>query len=240
VKTANDHSGHHKGKPPINWRAVFLVAAFVIVLVSVYVFLPIAEWTRFLEGDAFRQWVRDAGYLGPFLLIVAMATAVVFSPLPSAPITIGAGALFGHLWGTVYALIGAEIGAVIAFEIARRLGRSHIEKWESAIPQLSHFSSQRRLALAVFIARLLPAISFDIISYAAGLSAMRRWPFAIATGLGMIPATFLFTHLGSGLGASQDQLLNVLLTLGVLGGFSILALLFRKSSVLPEPGGTDD
>jgi uncharacterized membrane protein YdjX (TVP38/TMEM64 family) len=48
----------------------------------------------------------------------------------------------------------------------------------------------------VLTARLLPVISFDVISFAAGLSGMSLRSFITATGIGMIPGTIVYTVLG--------------------------------------------
>lgn len=49
---------------------------------------------------------------------------------------------------------------------------------------------------AVFAARLVPGVSFDVISYAAGLTRMRFGGFVVATTLGVMPQTFLYSFLG--------------------------------------------
>ncbi len=49
----------------------------------------------------------------------------------------------------------------------------------------------------MFISRLLPVVSFDIISYGAGLTKMSLKKFSLATFLGMIPLTFLYNYSGS-------------------------------------------
>lgn len=46
------------------------------------------------------------------------------------------------------------------------------------------------------MARLIPLTSFDLLSYAAGLTRMRLGPFCLATGLGMAPAIFLSAAAG--------------------------------------------
>jgi uncharacterized membrane protein YdjX (TVP38/TMEM64 family) len=56
---------------------------------------------------------------------------------------------------------------------------------------------ERYLALLVLVTRLLPVLSFDIVSYAAGMSGLRFSYYVPATLIGMAPSTFLLTYLGS-------------------------------------------
>ena len=44
----------------------------------------------------------------------------------------------------------------------------------------------------VLICRLLPFVSFDFVSYAAGLTSMSFPAFFIATGIGQLPATIVY------------------------------------------------
>lgn len=57
--------------------------------------------------------------------------------------------------------------------------------------------SQNTLTIKVFVSRLLPFVSFDAMSYAAGLSCLHFWRFAPATIAGILPAGFLLAHFGS-------------------------------------------
>lgn len=70
---------------------------------------------------------------------------------------------------------------------------------------------------AILIARLLPFVSFDIISYAAGLTSVRFWPFFWATGLGQLPATLVYSYVGDMLVGSARTFLCGLLILTSLG-----------------------
>ncbi len=108
-----------------------------------------------------------------------------------------AGAGYGQFWGTVYVLVGAELGALIAFGIARALGREPLRRWFGDRVDAGLLGSQNALTATVFLSRLMPFVSFDLISYAAGLSCLRFWRFALATLAGIIPASFLLAHLGT-------------------------------------------
>ncbi len=154
------------------------------------------EIQRYLTYDNLVSWVGRAGLWGPVLIVGLMAVAVVVSPVPSAPIALASGAAYGHYFGTGYVVAGAELGAMIAFALSRLLGRDVIRKWFGDKLDAGLLGSQHALMATVFVSRLLPFVSFDMISYAAGLSCLQAWRFALATLAGVLPASFVLAHLG--------------------------------------------
>lgn len=150
-----------------------------------------------LTADAIRAHIEAWGMWGPLAVVMLMWVAVVITPIPSAPIALASGALYGHLWGALYVAIGAELGAVSAFVIARVVGASTVKRWLGTRLDIGLLGSQNTLMFLVFGSRLLPFVSFDIVSYAAGLTALHAWRFALATFAGIVPASFLLAHFGS-------------------------------------------
>ena len=69
---------------------------------------------------------------------------------------------------------------------------------------------------SILIARLLPFISFDIVSYAAGLSSVSFLGFWVATGLGQLPATLVYSYVGGFLTGGAKLLVTGLLILFAL------------------------
>jgi uncharacterized membrane protein YdjX (TVP38/TMEM64 family) len=55
----------------------------------------------------------------------------------------------------------------------------------------------------LFVSRFVPVISFNLINYAAGLTAISWWTFVWATGLGILPLTFLMVLMGDGLWSGE-------------------------------------
>ena len=102
-----------------------------------------------------------------------------------------------HNAATVYVAIGAELGAIIAFGISRKLCREPVRRLLGEHADHWLLGSQNGLTLTVFASRLMPFISFDAMSYAAGLSALHGWRFALATLAGILPASFVLAHFGS-------------------------------------------
>lgn len=185
------------------------------------------------DTEALKNTVRELGVAGPLLIVALMTLAIVMSPIPSAPIALAAGAAYGHWWGTLWVAIGSEAGALIAFSLARFVGGPGLRGWlarQSAATFLHHFlRSQNALTAAVFASRLLPFLSFDVISYAAGATPLKLWRFAAATLAGILPASFLLAHFGDEL-ASGD-LRRAGLTVLVLGTITLLPLAWRA---MPE------
>ncbi len=77
---------------------------------------------------------------------------------------------------------------------------------------------------AILIARLLPFVSFDVVSYAAGLTSMGFWPFFIATGIGQLPATIVYSYIGGMLTGGVRTMVFGLL---ILFALSILFVLLK-------------
>ena len=185
-----------------------------------------------LDPAVLERWAASAGALGPMVFVGLMTLAVVASPLPSAPIAMAAGATYGHVWGTLWVILGAETGALVAFALARLLGRDAMRRWFGDRIDQGLLGSQNALSLLVFASRLMPFVSFDLISYAAGLSAIRPWRFALATLAGIAPASFLLAHLGAqAVNDGLDPLdWTLALGLGIVTGAPLVWAALRKGS----------
>ncbi|MEM6421889.1 MAG: VTT domain-containing protein, partial [Pseudomonadota bacterium] len=143
-----------------------------------------------------------------------IALATVIAPIPGGPIAVAAGALYGASAGGALTLAGAALGAIAAFGIARVLGRDAVRRSRlSAVAWIARPRSQGRLMALVFLSRLVPFISFDAVSYAAGLSPLQAWRFAVATFAGIAPMSFLLAAVGSGLVDDPGSLAPIVILL---------------------------
>jgi uncharacterized membrane protein YdjX (TVP38/TMEM64 family) len=174
---------------------------------------------------------RDVGRLRDYLLgfgpwaaavsFLLMVIQSVAAPLPAFVITLANGLLFGAFWGGVLSWSSAMAGAAVCYGIARSLGRPAVERLVGARPLARGDAFFERYGThAVLIARLIPVISFDVISYAAGLTVIRFVPFMVATGIGQLPATVVYSVLGENINtASRAGLwaVGALVSLGAVG-----------------------
>ncbi len=179
-----------------------------------------------LDVSAVKAYILSFGIWAPIASFLLMVFQSVAAPLPAFLITFANAGLFGWIYGAILSWSSAMVGAVLCFYIARWYGRSTVEKLTSrqALEHVDAFFAQYG-NYAVLIARLLPFISFDIVSYAAGLTSMNFWSFFWATGIGQLPATLVYSYVGGMLTGGVKLFVTGLL---ILFSLSVLFALLKK------------
>jgi uncharacterized membrane protein YdjX (TVP38/TMEM64 family) len=170
-----------------------MALAVLAALVVAARMLPVSEWLK-----SFNDWVGDLGPWGIVIFIAAYILAAVLL-LPGSILTLGAGFIFGLGWGLVAVSIGATIGASCAFLISRFVARKKIEAMAGGNPKFRSIDKAigKQGAKLIFLLRLSPLIPFNISNYFYGLTAVRFWPYVLASWIGMLPGTFLYVYLGT-------------------------------------------
>lgn len=194
------------------------IAAILTLVVAVAAAELVFDVSSRFDSAAVESWLAEAGPLAPLAFILLMAAAIVVSPIPSLPLDILAGSFFGPITGAFYAVVGATIGATTSFLIARALGRSLLSRHLKGHISFCTRCSDRLLLKVVLVSRLIPFVSFDLVSYGAGLTRMSLPRFSIATAIGMVPLTLLYTSVGAT--ALENR------PLALVGGAVMVALFF--------------
>jgi uncharacterized membrane protein YdjX (TVP38/TMEM64 family) len=150
----------------------------------------------YLSPEVIRDWITRLGVWAPVAYMAAMLVTVVIH-LPSLPLDIAAGAMFGPFLGTLYSVTAATCGSLFNFWLARFLGRAMIEPYLKGHANFCESCSDRLLTRVVFATRLIPVFSIGLISFGAGLTTMSARNFLLATFFGMVPASFTYSYFGS-------------------------------------------
>lgn len=149
------------------------------------------------SAQGLEQAIQSWGWLGVLAYIGILILSVVLSPIPSAPLAVAAGMVWGPIWAGIYSIIGGFLGGLLAYFIGYTLGRSAVRALTGKLIYFSKNRGEFYLGWVIFITRLLPILSFDLISYGAGITGLSLPIYATATLLGMIPSTFFLTFTGS-------------------------------------------
>ncbi len=168
------------------------------VLVGIVGILTIVSgWITFTHIDwlsEIQEIVQASGVWGYviFVLTYAIATLLI---LPVTAFNIAGGALYGGVEGLFLTSVGALVSALLGFVLARWFGA----KFTTIDERLSDIS--KRLVAGglgyAFAARLFPLIPYGVVSFAAGLSPIKRRDYLLGTLLGTPLGIAPFVFLGS-------------------------------------------
>ncbi len=177
-------------------NAVERLAVLIMIVIALFLamrFLPVQQWLR-----SFSDWVAQMGVAGILIFIVVYAVATVLMA-PGSILTIGAGFAFGLWKGFLAVSAGATLGASLAFLVARFIAREKIEAIAQRNEKFRNIDSAigRQGAKLIFLLRLSPVIPFNLSNYFYGLTAVKFWPYVLASWIGMIPGTLLYVYIGT-------------------------------------------
>ena len=208
-------------------QSAWLRAAILVLLVVVGAVLALT--TDAPSVATVRAWLDGAGAAGWAALVLGVAV-VLLAPVPRSAVSVLLGVVAGFGPGLAVALSGGLLGGIAAFGLSRVLGRP-AAAWVGGhrLATVDRLVTDRGLA-AVLVGRLLPVVPFVVLSYGAGLTAIRLGPYAFATAVGLVPSTVVQV----GAGASAETIIAwsspvaALLTGAVLAVVLVGVLVHRR------------
>lgn len=218
----------------INKKLLLTKIGLVLVVFGIYLFVKpvnsfinqMVHYLSMLDLDSLKEYILSFGVWAPIISFILMILQSIAAPLPAFLITFANAALFGWVKGAILSWSSAMVGAAVCFFIAKYLGRDVVEKLTSkfAIESVDSFF-EKYGKHTILIARLLPFMSFDLVSYAAGLTSMSFISFFVATGIGQLPATIVYSYVGGMLTGGAKLMMMGILTLTAL---SVLIYVMKK------------
>ena len=212
----------------MNGRIVALVAGLLLLGVLIFV------WPIEFDAAAIAERVRAAGTFGLVGLVALLVVQCVIAPIPSEPIMMAAGYVYGPGPALLISWIGVVLGASACFWLGRAFGRPLAERIVSAERlDKAEAQLQRGGSWAVFtgvlVIRMLAFHTFDVLSYACGIVRLPFVVFVVATMLGALPKVFAFTYAGATI-AARPAWLDAIIVVGTFGALAvvIVAVLLRR------------
>ena len=186
---------------------LYIIIFIVLVLLSLF----LLYYIYFVDGTILYRFVVDwfvnpiyyLGFGGILIFIIVMAIQGLLVPIPSEIVLLATGIIWGIFGGGVMGIVGSMAAALLCFYISKKGGRPLVKKFvgDKAIDLADNFIHKYGMG-AIIVARFLPFIAFDPISYASGLVDMDVKKYSIGTLIGSIPRAFFYSWLGSTLGIS--------------------------------------
>ncbi|NOZ33472.1 MAG: TVP38/TMEM64 family protein, partial [Alphaproteobacteria bacterium] len=204
-----------------------------VAVILVFMFNP-----GLLKGaqTQFSLWIENAGPWG-WALLIALMVAHSFIPFPLEFAAVAAGAIYGFWLGSLLTWFGALLGGMLSFWLARWLGKPFLDRvlndrqsaWLEA-------RSREQGAIALLISRFLPFISFTLLSYAAGLTAVSWWTFIWTTSIGMLPLTAVAVYYGANIDVMRTEWVIAIPVVAIIA-VVVLHLVARRKGWIGGIGG---
>lgn len=219
------------------WKNVLLITAVALSAAMVaWSFLGGGLFSVLLSTDlapeekllSLKSFFDSFGHAAPIAYICLVTIEVVIAPIPGLMLYAPGGAIFGGFWGGLFSLIGNVAGAAIACRLMRIFGDSISERF---VKRQSLRVLQERIAKhgisVIFLLRVNPLTSSDLVSYAAGLTRMPTWKLCVGTALGMAPLCWAQAYTADKLLLAFPSLLYPLLGLCAIYAIVVACVIWR-------------
>ena len=167
-------------------------------------------WNRYLSMDLIREhglnlqaYARENWWIA-LLAFIAVYAAATASTIPGPVfLTLLGGMMFGPVVGMLAQAAGATLGSVVIYAVYRSsIGTWLRAKFEADAGFMDRLAKgiDRNAFTTLLTLRLIPSVPFVLINATAGMMAVPLRPYVVATFLGLLPSTFIYTWIGSRLG----------------------------------------
>lgn len=177
--------------------AGMLVFSLLAWMLGIHRYLSLENLS--LHHDLLRAWV-DAHWFFSLVLYAIVYLLVVALTIPVATVlTLSSGWLFGPLWGTFVTVIAATSGASILFTTTKKASRGLVNPEQQSWVAKFKAGFERSAFSYLLMLRIMPVFPFFLINITSALLQIPLKIFIVATAIGIIPGTFIYASVGSGL-----------------------------------------
>ena len=215
------------------WLQVLAVGSLVLFALALALIPEMrseltAGWELLRSGDreGLLEWARTLGVIAPLATTALMIAQGIAAPIPAVLVTWTNSLLFGWVWGGILSIAAANLAASLCYVLGRAWGEPVARRLagERAWTKSTSFLDEHGRD-AILVARLVPIVPFDPISYLAGIAGMRFRTFFFATLVGQIPAGMAYSWLATQI---DDTRKFVFLGLCIFASLVLVGLVARR------------
>jgi len=172
------------------------ILGIILVLLVIAVFY-LRKKDYIPSSEIIFNFLKSHSILAP-LLFILLYSIMPSLFMPTLPLNIGAGFLWGPFWGSIYSIIGSTIGSAPGFLISRYIAgdyfkyRFNFKAWNYILDKVDKNSWK-----VVAFTRITPIFPSTVLSYLFGITAIPFLEYLWATFIFMLPICIAFSVLGS-------------------------------------------
>ena len=211
-----------------------------ILIALVYTF----DLHSYLTFDALKEhrlvlqnFVKES-FLVSLVIFFFIYVAVIALSLPGgAVMSITGGFLFGNILGTFLVVCAATLGATLLFLIAKTTLGEMLQHKAGPWLEKMRKGFQHNAFYYLLTLRLIPLFPFFVVNLVPAFLGVKARDYILATFIGIIPGSFVFVSVGTGIGSVFDRgdtflarsilTPEILTALFGLGALSLLPIVFK-------------
>ncbi len=170
------------------------------VAISIISFLLSVLFIFYLSKDPYKlvNFISSLGLLGP-LISLFLYGALAVTPIPTDPITIINGAIFGPVFGTIISWVGTNLASIIEYYIGKSI--SHITNFHKHKEKLPFGISKYPINSIWFLifGRFVPGYGGKVVSILGGVYKVPLWRYIWTAAIANFVGSLLFAIGGWGL-----------------------------------------
>lgn len=211
-----------------------VIAALLVSILVVGLILWLTPLRHRIDAGEVVEWLRSMGreWWAPLAYLLMY---VVFTLLLVPPVFLSAAAalMWGWFAGGLIDLICATAASIAPYALARSGGEAWVRRQiERRGGSRNWERLQKEGFFAMLLLRLVPVIPYAFLNYLAGFASIRAPRYVLATFLGMIPSTFVFTYFVDALGGTTQDFAAALPRIFAAGAaIAVLVVLTRLAAV---------
>jgi len=193
------------GKLAVRFGPLVLVAALAIAAYASGLLHHLTLAELGVRRAPLEAYVALEPLLSAAIYVLIFAIGVTLSLPIALVLTMAGGFLFGPAEGGVLAAVSSTIGGVVIFLISRTAAGDLLRRFAGPRVQKMQLGVQKDSLSLILTLRLIPMMPFWVINVGAAVMGMPLRTFLTGTALGVVPSSFIYASLGSGLGRLFDS-----------------------------------
>lgn len=177
------------------------LAAFLAFRLDRFVSIPVLA----ANCDALQDWVDANPALSRGAYAILYFLAIAFSLPVGVVLTVGGGMVFGLIEGTVLTVLAATAGALAVYLAARSAVGDALRRRAGPLAARLEGDFREHALSYLLVLRLVPVFPFWLVNIVPALLGVPLRTYLVGTLVGIIPGTFVFVSVGTGLDTVIDQ-----------------------------------
>jgi len=172
-------------------RIVFSTLLFCLIGLAWYL-----RQKGYLNLKILIEFISDYPLMAPFIFIAFYALALLVM-IPTLPLNLGAGMLWGPLWGSLISMAGSSLGVICAFIIARStIGQLFANRFDNiTITWLQNELKTKGWKIVAFT-RINPIFPSGPLNFIFGLTSISFATYIWSSIVFLFPLTVAFAIIG--------------------------------------------